>query len=248
MNLNKQLPVKILFSFLLLFCRISLNAQMLLQDSLLYNQTQNQVIALYKNAIKENLRLYNGSEYVNNNHGIKGFPYFKSADILRGSVFYDGNLYNDVAMQYDIATDELIIQDYTKNYPVKLIAEKIKYFIIDSSTFINAKMKDISPFADETGFYEEIYSGKTIVFAKKKKVISTKTSSEGFTDAYKQYNNYFIYNNEKIYKVNNEKAVFNVFKRKNELRKFINSNNINFKKDFENALVKTAQYFDQLKN
>lgn len=237
------------FTFLLLITAFISYGQESLQDSTLRKQTTDSIIVLYKNVMKENLRLYNGSEYLYSAHNTKGFPYFQSADMLPGSVYYDGNLYNNISMHYDLVNDELVTNDYTNNFPIKLIADKVKYFIIDGYKFINAAINTDFPLASTNGFYEELYRNKTIVFAKKQKELKVKTSSEGSESSYKEFDWYFIYYNDKVYKVSNEKSVLNILKkRKTELRKFINVNKINFKKNFEEALVKTTQYFDQIEN
>ena len=201
--------------------------QALLQDSALHEQAMNNVIALYKDAMKENLRLYNGREYLYSGHDAKGFPYFKSSDILKGTVMYDENIYTNVPMYYDLVNDALVIKDYTQNFPIKLLTEKIKYFVIDGDKFINAAADSAFTADMAKGFYEELYRNKTIVFAKKQKIVSQKTSSEGSEFSYKEFDAYFIYYNGKIDKVSSEKSVLNVFKkRKNELRRFINTNKL----------------------
>ncbi len=55
-----------------------------LPDSASHKPTTDSIIALYKNAMKENLRLYNGREYLYSGHNAKGFPYFKSENMLTG--------------------------------------------------------------------------------------------------------------------------------------------------------------------
>ncbi len=162
---------------------------------------------------------------------------------------YDDNVYTNIPMYYDLVNDELVIKDYTQNFPVKLLTEKIKYFVIDGNKFINASADSALAPGVEKGFYEELYHNKTIVLAKKQKIVSQKTSLEGTEFSYKEFDAYFIYYNGKIDRVSSEKSVLNVFKkRKNELRKFINTNKLNFKRRFEEAIAKTAQYFDEIEN
>jgi hypothetical protein len=236
-------------TFLLLTIASISFAQGSLQDSILNVETTNNIVTLYQDAMKGNLRLYNGNEYLFSGHNTKGFPYFKSADKLNGSVYYDNNLYDNVSMYYDLVKDELVINDYTKNFPIKLITDKIKYFVIDGNKFINSNLDNGFPIAAAKGFYEELYHNKTIAFAKKLKVVTVKTSTEGSEFSYREFDYYFLYYNNNVYKVTNEKSILDVFKkRKQELRKFINTNKINFKKNFEEALVSTTQYFDQLEN
>jgi len=104
------------------------------------------------------------------------------------------------------------------------------------------------PFHSRYGSWTKV-PGAFQQFARKQKIVSQKTSSEGTEFSYKEFDAYFIYYNGKIDKVSSEKSLLNVFKkRKNELRKFINTNKLRFKKDFEEAIIKTAQYFDEIEN
>jgi hypothetical protein len=236
------------FILLLLTSALTSAAQELPEDSTLYAKTQDSVIARYKNEMKGDLRLYNGTEYFYSGHNTIGFPYFKSPDILQGSVYYDGNLYSRVPMYYDLVNDELIILNYTKNFPIKLVTDKVTYFVIDGCKFLNAGKTNL-PLPASAGFYEELYRNKTSVFAKKEKKLKQSAKAEDNTASYVQYNTYYIYSNNKMYQVTNERSVLKVFqKRKSELKKYIYANNIDFKKDFEEAIIKTAEQFDQIGN
>ena len=214
----------------------------------LYEQTQENIISVYKDKMGVNLGLYNGSEYQYSGHNVKGFPYFKSADTLQGSVFYDGNLYDNVPMYYDLVNDELVILNYSKDFPIKLVTDKITYFIIDKCKFLKAGKSDLT-LPGSSGFYEELYNNKTGIFAKKEKILRLSAKAEDNTASYVEYRRYFIYADNKMHEVSNEKSVLKVFqKRKSDLKKFIHVNNLDFKKNFEEAIVKTAQQFDQIGN
>jgi hypothetical protein len=64
---------------------------------------------------------------------------------------------------------------------------------------------------------------------------------------YKQFNQYFIYQDNKFYSITNKRTLLNALtKKKTELKKFISDHDINFKRNFEEALIKTANYFDQI--
>jgi hypothetical protein len=242
---------KKIFSFIILWLIITFSAiaQQSLQDSAFFMQTTDSIISLYKNEMKGNLNLYNGSEYMFSGHNINGFAYFKSPKMLKGSVYYDGNLYNDVSMYYDLVNDELIILNYTKNYPIKLVTDKVAYFTIDGCRFINGSLNSNTPFFETAGFYQELYSNKTSVFAKKEKQLKLSAKAEDNTASYVEYDEYFIYSNNKVFPVVNERSVLNAFQTtKGELKKFIRDSKIDFKKNFEDAVIKTAEHFDQIEN
>ena len=237
------------FTFLFVANFSKAKAQFSLQDSLIESQTRDSIVALFNNSFKNNISLYNGSEYLYGGHNIKGFAYYKSADILQGSVMYNGNLYNDVPMRFDLTTNELIILDYTNNYPIKLVSSKIDFFIIDSNRFINAANTYKFTLPQTTGFYEVLYNNKSTVLARKEKQLVLSSKLDENDSHYQEFDWYYIYANDKLYKVDNEKSVLNVFNNKKaELKKFIKTNKISFRKNFENAIISTAAYYDELKN
>jgi hypothetical protein len=237
-----------LIAFLFFFCLLKTNAQLSVQDSITYVQTKDSVIALFNSTLRSNVGLYNGSEYLYGGHNVKGFPYFKSDNTLKGSVMYNGNLYNDVPMRFDLTTNELIILDYTRNYPIKLLASKVEYFIIDSSRFINAANNYGMALPQTTDFYEVLYNNKSTVLARKEKQLVLSSKLDENDSHYTAFNWYYIFANGKLYKVDNEKSVLNAFEeKKTDIKKFIKANDISFKKNFENAVVQTAAYYDQLK-
>jgi hypothetical protein len=225
------------------------DAQLSSQDSIIDTQTKDSVVALFNNTIKGNIGLYNGGEYLYGGHNVKGFPYFKSSDILKGSLLYDGILYNDVPMRFDLTTNELVILDFTRNFPIKLITSKLDYFIIDGNRFINAAGDYGIPLPQTTDFYQVLYNNRSTVAARKEKQLVLSSKLDENDSHYTEFDWYYIYANNKLYKVDNEKSVLNAFEEKRtNLKKFIKANNIKFKKNFENALVRTTAYYDQLKN
>ncbi len=242
----KLTPIAFIFSFFVFLSEA--NAQQSLQDSMVM-QAKNNVVILFFDAIKENIGLYNGSEYLHSPYNIKSSCFFKSADILNGSVYYDGNFYENIPMHFDMATNDVVIPDYTKSYLVKLIASKIDYFIIDGSRFINGSIIHGVPLPQLTGFYQVLYNNKTSVFARKEKKLELSAKLDENDSHYIEFDWYYVYINKELYQVRNERSVLNVFKeRKAELKRFINSNKINFKKNFEDALIRTAAYYDQIEN
>jgi hypothetical protein len=235
--------------FLFFFCLLKADAQLSSQDSIIDVQTKDSVVALFNNTIKGNIGLYNGSEYLYGGHNVKGFPYFKSEDVLKGTVLYDDILYNDVPMRFDLTTNELIILDYTKNFPIKLITSKLDYFVIDSSRFINSANNYGIPLPQTTDFYEVLYHNKSTVLARKEKQLILSSKLDENDSHYIEFDWYYIYANDKLYKVDNEKSVLNVFEeKKTDVKKFIKANDLSFKKNFESAVIRTAAYYDQLKN
>lgn len=59
---------------------------------------------------------------------------------------------------------------------------------------------------------------------------------------------YFIKNNGRYYPVDTKSDLLTALHdKKEEVRKFLQKNKLNFKRDFEKLLIKTADYYSQLK-
>jgi len=238
---------KYVFVLIPVYCLLPFlsRAQTAPADSAFGRQVAALLVQSYKKQTAENLHLYNGSEYVLHGHGVKGFPFFQSATPLNGSVFYDGNLYEDTGLQYDLEEDNLVISDYSGNYPICLVKDKIGYFNIDGHRFVRLLSGEGLP---SPGFYESLYSGKLNAWAKKlKKPISLDAS--GSDASYHAYASYFIEKQGVFYPVDKERSVLAVLNdKKDVLKKFIRSNKLSYKKDPELFLTRVAEYYTQQKD
>ncbi len=103
-------------------------------SSVAYNNAKE----FYFKTLGPELSLYNGIYYRGYNRypNDEGQPYFGSDDLIDGSVFYDGTLYENVAMQYDLVEDKLIIDHKYGAVRLELITKKIKYFIFNRHHFV----------------------------------------------------------------------------------------------------------------
>ncbi|MES1221553.1 MAG: hypothetical protein ABUT20_38995, partial [Bacteroidota bacterium] len=93
-----------------------------------------------------------------------------------------------------------------------------------------------------------LVDGKISVYARREKQL--KVSSSADEDAkYLEYNFYFIRKNDRFYKVDDKSSLLNLLiDKKDQLKKFIKANKLNFRKRLEEAIVKTTNYYIQLIN
>src|SRR4249920_157235 len=93
------------------------------EDTGFYQISINQAVGLYYKTIGENAHLYNGSEYMQYivyNPITDRNPFFLSIFMQNGSVFYDGTLYNDAPLTYDVYKDVLVSLRHNWNYRIRL--------------------------------------------------------------------------------------------------------------------------------
>jgi hypothetical protein len=240
--------------------------------SLLVNAQQSLPQNYTRARIDPDSRLFNGREYIRNGTQVKGSPFFESDSLQLGSLSYDGILYRDIALEYDLVFDEIIIHNYTGDALISLVPEKISFFSIAGHRFryiataitvapavvstakatvtvVPAAAAPIAPNLPETGFYEELYStpGLALLARRKKTLLFPSTQDE--QPKYVQVDRYFLLIDAGAYDIRNENDLMAVLKdKKDPLKKFIRKNKLSFKRQhFENSLIQTTIYYQEIK-
>jgi len=200
----------------------------------------------FKNEVRENTHLYTGKEYYKYESGITGFPFFETNQMQNGDVFYDGNLYKNVPLLYDIVRQAVVINQYHQETRIQLLTEKIDYFILNGHRF-----ETISPAEGEVGniskgLFDVAFTGKASVLVKRVKSIRKGLRAED-PYSFKEEDEYYLKKGKSVYNASDKKAVLQVFDDKKDLvNTFIRKNNLKFKKDKEKDLIMTAAYYSTL--
>ena len=224
-----------------------------IQDSSQIQPSINQAIGIYYKAIGENAHLYNGSEYLQYivyNPTPDRNPFFQNIFMQNGTVQYDGTVYHDVPLTYDVYKDALISLRYNWNYRIKLVTDKIGFFDLAGHHFVLINEDSTASLPDGTGFYEELYNGKSLsVLAKRKRKKEDRLYSAEFTTYFLPNDHYYVKKGGNYYPVNSKSSVLDVFQdKKKDIRKYLRKNNISFKPSPETGIVSAAAYYDQIKN
>lgn len=232
----------------LFFCTpLYLKSQTAADTAFLSIQKKN-AIDLYYQSLQTQSGLYNGSEYVPYVTLLKeGHPYFDTTKMLNGSVFYDGMLYNNVPMLYDIIKDELIIQHHNKVFYLQLIKSKIDSFNLMSHAFVHMGRDSSKKDNPREGFYDLLHDGKTKLYARRIKTIQE--SIPDFTVEKRVYahTRYFIYKNNSYNEVYSQASVLDLLSdKKTLLKQALRKQHIKFKKQREYAIKTIVQQYDAL--
>jgi hypothetical protein len=226
----------------------SLYAQETSADSAARAAQIRNTVDIYKNAVAENSSLFNGTEYIGYVARPAGHPFFETQKMQLANVYYDGVLFRDIPILYDLVNDQLIIDNYAKTQRIILNSEKVTFFETAGHFFIRPQT-DTSSGNAPGGFYERLYNGRTKVLVKRKKQINTITSSEGIRESYDQYNYYFIKADETYSRVTSRESLIKAFrKNRGEIRKFMRDYETDFRKDMENIIIKVAEFNDSIKD
>jgi hypothetical protein len=236
------------FPFIVFTISMQADAQSPQEDSLLCQTAISNTISIYKNQLGDQSPLYNGSRYSTTGFIFRtGSPYFLSDSFSRGSVVYDGILFDSLNLLYEDLRELLIVKN--DNYLLQLVNQKISSFTISDHSFIRLTADSSSSGIPKTGFYEVLYNGHSQVLKKTYKTIIEEPSVYENTvirhiDV--GYNYYIkIGNGYKRVKSDGELIDLLTGHRK-EIQKFIKKNKLKFRRDKENVLIRVAWYYDQI--
>ena len=223
-------------------------AQLSSDDSVFYQKAINNAIAVYHQSIGDQSGLYNGIQYIGYPFTFKeGHPFFYTPDLSAGSVTYDGVYYANVLLRYDEIAEVVIIQDSI--HRLQLHSSRISRFTVANNTFIRIVKDSLGANLEKTGFYNLLYEGNTSVLKKeikriREEVQNTTDGVQRFIDEKKYY---YIKKPNGYFTVNRKKDVFKILKdHKKEIQQYIKANDLSFKHDKDNLLIKVSAYYDQL--
>lgn len=202
-------------------------------------------------AIKQQSKLFNGAFYEFYLPRITGSAYFKeSSEFTKGSVLYDGFLYQDVPLLYDLYRDLVISTFYNGNFKFSLVSEKVTEFNIDNHHFVYLNRgADTDKSIKRTGFYDLLYNGKIKVYCKRGKLMEEENDGRYANNFFVSKNAYYLEKNNMIYQFEKQASFLSLFKSEQaEMKKFLKKKGIKFKDNPEYAMVLLASYYDNLPN
>jgi hypothetical protein len=230
----------------------SLSAQLAVKDSSSQQGAFNKAIGAYFASEGKQSPIFNGQEYFDYPLIFTGNAYFMDIKAFtNGNIFFDGTWYMNIKMLYDLKKDMIVVLLFNNFTKITLVKQKIINFDYQSHHFKNINTDTIKN-SDElpSGFYSQPYNGKTEVLIKySKDIISTGGQSNRPPEFnFTLFTKYFLMVNKHYYRIRGTGSILNAFKdKKQEIKKFIRTFDIDFYDHPEEALVRIANYYDDLK-
>lgn len=216
------------------------------EDSLFVSKAKNNTVRQYFNNIKETAPVFQGREYIPYGPQIKGTPYFLNTEPVNGTLEYNGIEYPNIKFAYDMVSDKVIVLNYTNEYLMIAPGEKIRRFQIGNHIFFRPEPDIRFRGLTDTGFYEILHPGKTMVVARKSKQVQY-YPGEDASYAFRTYISYFVYDNDKFREVSSQKDLLSIYKDKADaVRKYLRGQKLSFKKNTEETLKRSAKFYDEL--
>ncbi len=235
-----------ILSCISIFLPVVAKSQSNADDSSAYEASVANTISIYFNQIGDQSGLYNGRLYARYEFPFAfGSPYFLSGDFNDGSIIYSGVLYTHVPLLFDELRGQVITRDH--GYGLQLVNERISEFSLLGHRMIRVVGDSLNVNSLSTGFYELLYSGKSEVLTQTRMNMQEKLTSTEILRIIVRHEDYLIRVGINYRKVNSKRELLDIMSdHRKQIQQFMRKNRLRYRKDTENALIKTAAFYDQL--
>ncbi len=232
---------------LTLLTSFSASAQRTSADTAFLARSIAQVSKNYLRAVKGESSLYTGSDYAEYAAVGDEDPFYLSNDWLMGDIHYNGFLYRDVPLQYDISTQRILTEHLTSAKKIQLVDEKVSFFDIQGHHFVRVDQTKVKSFGEDPGFYDLLVDGKTKLYARRQKNIQRNVVAGKLEATFEEVTKFYIEHNNKFYPVKSKGSALSVLPdKKSELQKALKHDGVKFSKNRESALTQTVKIYNYL--
>ena len=226
--------------FLFLFFKIVVLFSQSLTDNEIH-KTYNDLVGL------ENTGFYNGPEFKDEYANSSGDSrYFNQSIFVDGTIEYDGQLFVNVPLEYDIFSDNVITKskDYMGNFIVRLIPEFISKFTIDGHNFI--KLYDSKLQLAGNGFYEIATAGNQFkLYLKHIRKVKERTVDFSVQYGFTSHNFYLVQCDGDYFIISSIKDFKRVVPvRYKEIQKFRKDYKLMYKSNNHGFMIKLIEYLN----
>jgi len=197
-------------------------------------------------SLRERQLLFNGTEWKNEFRRIEGDQFLFANYFLPGSVSLNGRTFNNVQIKYDIHSDELLIQRNHEQIVClnKEMVDSFK-FDFDNSTYRFKKINE-NPSAGPIGYVNILYEGKSTLFVKYEKKISTEITKERDGEFYQVYTIYFERNGI-LFTLKGVKDFYNIAgSERINIQNFIKENKLKVSRKTPASFAPVIRFYDSL--
>ena len=198
----------------------------------------------YLQSVGKQSVLYYGNEQVNYPH-TSNHAYFKSEQYVKARLSYSGVTYPDIPLRLDICRNELIVLS-PESRNIVLFPENVDYLKLHDKHFIFLRPDNL-PGCPSAGYYILLHSGKCRILEKNSAKLNEKIEVNKLIRYFDFSTNYYLYKDGIYYQIKNENGLLKILNPyKKELKRFISTNRLKFKRDAEEFLTLTIKEYEKL--
>ncbi len=201
---------------------------------------------IYKEATRTSQNLYNGRRYFLYDPLSEEHQFYIDRKWITGSVFFDGQQFDSVALLYDIHKEEVVLKDLHNNFML-LPVERVKSFDINQHHFERLISGDDIPSYMKTGFYDVLYNGNSRVMVHRKKDRQEKIADMKIIPIYEIKDSYYIFRHNTYWSVRTKKSVLTLFPGyEREMKRGLRKQKIRYRKNRELAITEMVKHYDEI--
>lgn len=205
-------------------------------------------ILTYTHSNAAETRLYNGILYPGYDRQAQGHPFFLSDGFITGSIDYDGILYPELPLSYDLEKDILIIPNKQRNTTIQLLTEKLSGFVVNGHNFIYLTPDSGAVNPPAPGFYEVLYKGSTTAIVHHRKLLKAGVHTED-PSKYIQYDDWYLEQHGHYQAIHNNSSMISAFRKQNRpLKEYLKKNRLDFRRAPAAAIAGAAEFYSRSTN
>ncbi|MDX2246918.1 MAG: hypothetical protein SF052_09100 [Bacteroidia bacterium] len=197
-------------------------------------------------------RLLHGRRFQAQYPFVKGSPFWFEGVWLPGTLQSEKYIYHQLPLQYDAYKDALVYFPDSFSLDMVLINPmQVVAFDLGGSTFVylgNGPEKTrMEKSGLSSGYFELLYTGKTLLLAKRKKILRVDTNNTESYGNFASRTTWYIVKDDRFYEVEKKGEIVKLFPgHKKVLNSFWRENQVNKWKTNPLLLAKFLIYCDQL--
>lgn len=206
-----------------------------------------EALTLYDSVTVESQHLYNGPQYYIYDSQADEHQFFETREWSTGWVVYDGQRFDGVPLLYDIARQQVVARYKTGYGNVALQSPKVSAFALLDHQFVRVEADTGRVEGLRTGFYDQLYAGKSRVVARRAKERIEELIPTKIIPKYPQKDVFYIYKNGEYQPIRTRRALLTLFEdQKRIVKREIRQRRLSFRQDREAMILAAAARYDQL--
>jgi len=173
-------------------------------------------------------------------------PYLKEMQYAKARLSYRNIIYPEVMLRLDLNRNELVILS-PNNHNIVLFSENVDFAELHDQHIIFFRRDSLSG-SPSTGYYTVLYSENCKVLKKQTATMTVKNTGSTTQEQYYVFRNYFyLYKDDTYHTIRNKRGLLKALNpHKKELKQFISTNKLSFRRNADYLLVRTVSEYEKL--
>ena len=168
---------------------------------------------------------------------VRGRPFFQSSDPQPGTLDYDGQHFENVALLYEQVRDQVLLYGPAQAEPLQLIRQQVRGFELAGHRFVRLAADSAGVVAE--GFYDLAVDGPARLLVRRTKKLEASTGGYNLKGEYEEVTRFFVQRRARFYEINTIKQALAVLAdQKAEMQAYARGNRFDSREAAFTALVR----------